>query len=164
MTLQSDTDDRAVRQFQGEDRCYSNMFAAPVAWGDGVTPVRLWPLSELPYVLAKILSAALRAEGIAVYRKAELATPGAGGGAIKHWGSALALRPDWESVKDAVMLALARDKFARNAELKAKLLATGSGLIEEGNSWGDLYWGIALEDKPHLGIKAGQGQNRLGKI
>ncbi|MFI4989146.1 MAG: TauD/TfdA family dioxygenase, partial [Alphaproteobacteria bacterium] len=47
---------------------------------------------------------------------------------------------------------------------KAKLLATGSGLIEEGNSWGDLYWGIALEDKPHLGIKAGQGQNRLGKI
>ena len=35
------------------------------------------------------------------------------------------LRPDWEQVKDAVMLEALRAKFTQHAELREKLLATG---------------------------------------
>jgi ribA/ribD-fused uncharacterized protein len=159
-----DAGDRAVRRFQGADRYLSNMYYAAVAWGDAVTPLRLWPLNELPYVLAKTLSPETRAAGTELFRRVEEAKPGAGAAAINRWGKELVLRPDWDKAKDAVMLALVRDKFARNAELKALLFATGSCLIEEGNDWGDLYWGVALKDNPERGIKAGQGQNKLGKI
>jgi ribA/ribD-fused uncharacterized protein len=156
---------RPVRVFQGEDRCLSNLYRAPVAWGDEVTPVRIWPCNELPYVMAKTLSASKRAEGVAVYEAASAEASKLGGGAIKRWGSALdGDRADWDAIKDAVMLALVRDKFARSPALAAHLLATGSGLIQEGNTWGDLYWGVALKDNPRRGIKAGEGQNRLGLI
>ncbi|HXQ67662.1 MAG TPA: NADAR family protein [Alphaproteobacteria bacterium] len=160
----ADAGDRPVRRFQGADRYLSNMYYAAVAWGDAVTPLRLWPLNELPYVLAKTLSPEARAEGMELFRAVEQARPGAGGAAINRWGKDLVLRPDWDRAKDAVMLALVRDKFARNAGLKALLLASGNGLIEEGNDWGDLYWGVALKGKPKRGIKAGDGQNKLGKI
>lgn len=160
----ADAGDRAVRRFLGADRYLSNMYYAAVAWGDAVTPLRLWPLNELPYVLAKTLSPETRAAGTELFRRVEEAKPGAGAAAINRWGKELVLRPDWDRAKDAVMLALVRDKFARNAELKALLFATGNGLIEEGNDWGDLYWGVALRGNPGRGIKPGDGQNKLGRI
>ena len=160
----SPSGDRSVRRFAGTDRGFSNMYWAPVAWGDEVTAIGLWPMNELPYVLAKTLLPAKRAEGIALFREAERTAAGSGGGAIYRWGKGLVLRPDWEAARDAIMLALVRDKFARNRELGEHLLATGNGVIEEGNDWGDLYWGIALKDDPKLGIKAGFGRNKLGRI
>jgi predicted NAD-dependent protein-ADP-ribosyltransferase YbiA (DUF1768 family) len=62
------------------------------------------------------------------------------------------------------MLALVRDKFARNRALGETLLATGQCRIEEGNTWGDVYWGIARRAIPARGIRAGDGENHLGKI
>jgi len=155
---------RSVYRFIGADRGFSNMYWAPVAWGDEVTAVGLWPFNELPYVLAKTSVPALRADGIALFREAERSAPGSGSAAVNRWGKGLVLRPDWESVREAVMLALVRDKFARNRELEELLLATGNGEIEEGNDWGDVYWGVALHDDPERGIKAGSGRNRLGQI
>ena len=52
------------------------------------------------------------------------------------------------------MLELVRDKFTGNYALKAQLLATEDEHLEEGNWWGDRYWGTC----------EGVGENHLGKI
>lgn len=74
--------------------------------------------------------------------------------AAKRLGRRVALRIDWEEVKDGVMLAVVRDKFTRNKSCKDRLLQTGDAELEEGNDWGDKYWGTV----------DGKGKNKLGKI
>lgn len=61
------------------------------------------------------------------------------------------LRPDWEDVKDKVMLDILRIKFAI-PELREKLLATGDAALVEGNNHGDRFWGVCN----------GKGLNMLG--
>lgn len=63
------------------------------------------------------------------------------------------LRPDWESIKDAVMREVVLAKFAQHADLRAALLATGSTPIV--NRAPDRYWGDGGD---------GSGLNRLGQI
>lgn len=55
------------------------------------------------------------------------------------------------------MYSLVWKKFHNNPELKALLLATGDAQLEEGNAWGDVYWGISP-------VGSGQGENHLGRI
>lgn len=64
------------------------------------------------------------------------------------------IREDWDSVKVPIMKELCRRKFTKYASLRQMLLATGDIPIEEGNSWGDTFWGVVN----------GKGQNNLGKI
>jgi len=156
--------DDTILAFRDRWRLFSNMFRAPVAWGDGVTAPRLWACNELAYVLAKTLSAEQRAEGLAVFERAEAKDAEMAGMAVRDWGKRLKLRDDWDRMKHGVMLALVRDKFARNRALGETLLATGQCRIEEGNTWGDVYWGIARRAIPGRGIRAGDGENHLGKI
>lgn len=73
---------------------------------------------------------------------------------VKKWGRTVPLRPDWEDIKLATMGAILLDKFSRNEDIRAKLLATQDKELEETNWWGDLYWGRDLQ---------GNGQNNLGK-
>jgi predicted NAD-dependent protein-ADP-ribosyltransferase YbiA (DUF1768 family) len=47
-----------------------------------------------------------------------------------------------------------KDKFTRNQDLKEQLIATGNEELVEGNTWGDIYWGVSR----------GRGKNMLGKI
>lgn len=63
-------------------------------------------------------------------------------------------KSSWDEEKLAVMYELAWQKFCNNQELREKLLATGDMLLEEGNTWGDVFWGIC----------DGIGENNLGKI
>ena len=65
------------------------------------------------------------------------------------------LRPDWEEVKFDILLELTRIKFSQ-IELQRKLLSTGDKYLQEGNTWGDIFWGVDLE--------TGEGQNNFGKI
>ena len=74
-------------------------------------------------------------------------------GEAKRLGRKIQLRPDWEEIKDNVMLTGLRKKFA-NPELRNLLLATGDEELVEGNYWGDTYWGVCN----------GVGQNKLGKL
>ena len=74
---------------------------------------------------------------------------------VNKIGKIVCLREDWEEVKLKVMEDLVRIKF-QNQELREKLLETGSLKIEEGNDWGDVFWGVDLE--------TGEGENNLGKI
>lgn len=62
-------------------------------------------------------------------------------------------RPDWDKVREGIMLDLLRKKFAVPG-LRRSLLATGDAELVEGNSWGDVYWGVS----------GGHGDNRLGKL
>lgn len=48
---------------------------------------------------------------------------------------------------------LVRQKF-QHPELKKKLLKTKNATLIEGNTWGDVYWGVCN----------GVGENNLGKI
>lgn len=76
-------------------------------------------------------------------------------GKAKRAGRAVQLRPDWEEIKDEMMLRILRIKFAAGTELAARLLSTGNATLVEGNAWGDTYWGTNLN---------GRGQNRLGQL
>lgn len=73
----------------------------------------------------------------------------------KKRGRQVALRPDWENIKDEVMKRLLVMKF-ESVELSRLLLATGTADLIEGNHWGDTYWGV--DDK------TGKGFNMLGRL
>lgn len=76
---------------------------------------------------------------------------------LKAYIRTLQWREDFEDIKDDVMLYGLKYKFSKsNPALRASLIATGDVLIEEGNYWGDKYWGICL--------KSGEGENNLGKM
>ena len=64
------------------------------------------------------------------------------------------LADDWMEKRLAVMQSLVEQKFCNHPDLKQMLLNTGDAELEEGNDWGDTFWGICN----------GEGQNHLGKI
>lgn len=72
----------------------------------------------------------------------------------KRAGRKLNLRSDWEVIKTRVMYNVCKAKFLQNPELKKMLLETGIEYLEEGNDWGDDFWGTVN----------GVGKNRLGCI
>lgn len=122
-----------IDSFSGEYRFLSNFYADPHGG----------PTVEHYFQAAKTLNpdeieAILRAR-----------TPGQ----AKSMGRKATLRPDWDDIKDGVMLELLRDKFYIK-HMRSKLLATGDAELIEGNTWGDTYWGVCN----------GRGQNKLGKL
>lgn len=172
---------RDVRVFREgtPDRMGSNMFATPVLWGDAVTPARLWDCNEVPYMLAKTLDASKRDELLRGYERAKAEAMASGksfeasvAAGAKHLKTAARKledgpfgRPDWRSkVQLETMDALVSDKYVRSPKAAEWLLKTGGGRIEEGNTWGDVFWGVALSDMPGRGVKAGQGANHLGRL
>ena len=64
------------------------------------------------------------------------------------------IRSDWEKVKDNIMYDVCLCKFTQHKDLGNLLLTTGECEIQEGNNWGDVYWGVCM----------GIGKNKLGKI
>lgn len=129
---------------------FSNFFQRGVGFeGD------YYSTNEHAYQAAKTLDATERS------RIRQAATPGQAKrlGGPKSKGGIVTLRPDWESIKYDVMLALVRQKFNINADLKAVLLATGDQDIVEDNHHHDNIWGNCLCPKC-AGIV---GQNLLGK-
>lgn len=72
----------------------------------------------------------------------------------KRLGRRVNMRPDWEQVRDDVMLQSLRLKFAPGTPLAVALLETGDQELVEENFWGDTYWGAC----------GGVGENKLGKL
>jgi len=75
---------------------------------------------------------------------------------IKRLGATrqIKLRPDWEDVKENIMMIALRAKFDQYPELKQLLLSTaGKSLVEHTEN--DNYWGDAGD---------GSGLNRLGNL
>lgn len=65
-------------------------------------------------------------------------------------------RADWQVAKVGIMQEIVRQKFLRNPDIAAKLVATGEEELVEGNDWGDRFWGVDP-------VGSGNGQNQLGK-
>ena len=74
-------------------------------------------------------------------------------GRAKRMGRRVALRPDWEDIKESVMLEGLCLKFA-DEQLADWLLETGDEELVEENSWKDIFWGVC----------DGIGENKLGKL
>jgi ribA/ribD-fused uncharacterized protein len=75
-------------------------------------------------------------------------------GVAKQRGRRIQVREDWEKVRLNVMLDGLVAKFEQNPLLGEKLAKTSPRYLEETNTWGDQFWGVAN----------GKGCNNLGKL
>lgn len=71
----------------------------------------------------------------------------------KRLGRTVKCREDWVIIKLHVMENLNRQKFSKEP-FRSKLLATGEQRLEEGNNWGDVFWGVCNN----------RGKNNLGRL
>ncbi len=129
-----------ITSFHGEFRWLSNFYPAEVK-----ACSTIFSTVEHAYVASKSLDPTVWE----IVR--DLPNPGR----AKLYGRTMDVRPDWDEVKIGVMRDLIHQKF-QIPELRKLLIATGSTRIEEGNNWGDTFWGIDL--------RTGKGHNWLGNI
>ena len=80
-------------------------------------------------------------------------------GKAKQMGRALTLRPNWERIKDDVMLDILRTKFQSGGRL-GHLLMTHTAPLVEWTMWHDNYWGVCLCER----TMCHGGRNRLGSL
>lgn len=85
---------------------------------------------------------------------ASLSTPGQ----AKRAGRKIVLRPGWDEMRELVMGALLRKKFAHGTLLAHDLVNTHMFHLVEGNTWGDTFWGVDLREP------AFPGENTLGEL
>lgn len=129
----------SIDKFDGEYAFLSNFYEAPMVI-DGIT----YPTNEHYFQAMKAKS---KAEHLKI---AAAATPGE----AKRLGRKCELKPNWEQIKDRVMLIGLFEKFTQNPQLKKRLLETGNAKLIEGNTWHDTYWGVCY----------GVGANKLGEL
>lgn len=138
------SDSDPIDRFDGAYRFLSNFYMIDVEM-DGYT----YRSVEHAFQAAKTLDPTKRS----VIARAH--TPGL----AKKLGRAVALRPDWNDVRETIMRQLVVDKFGYE-DMAARLLETGERELIEGNTWGDTFWGMHFPKRGKHGI----GENRLGKI
>jgi|SRR5882672_482980 len=149
-----------IIEFKGSCGFLSNFYPCPITY-EGLT----YPTSEHAFQAAKSLDRGTRLMIL------ELPNPRS----AKYAGRRIELREDWEDVKLAVMKKILQLKFnpEKRQEMAARLHATGSKLLCEGNNWGDDYWGAIWVPKKRPGYRnwAGapggpvlSGHNHLGII
>lgn len=129
-----------ISEFRGPTRWLSNFHESPVEF-EGVE----YPTVEHAYQAAKC-----GPDMIEVRQNFLNCTAGQ----AKKLGAEIKKRDDWFDINLQIMHDLIKQKFERYPELRQKLLDTGDQHLEEGNNWGDTFWGIC----------EGKGENHLGKI
>lgn len=128
-----------INSFRGENGCLSNFYPVQVSY------------EGLVFHSAEAAFQAHKTRCVSVHRAfTTIISPGE----AKQKGRALHLRADWENVKGGIMFAIVFEKFSKNTELLGRLCRTNPALLMEGNTWGDVEWGVC----------GGSGQNKLGKI
>lgn len=131
----------AITSFSGKYRFLSNF------WYSNIRPLGssyTFPTVEHAYQCAKAVK---KEDFLAIYNAK---TPGQ----TKKIARTVELRPNWDEIKFKVMKIFVEIKFEQNPDLAQKLLNTGDAELVEGNTWGDVYWGVCK----------GVGENNLGKI
>lgn len=133
-----------ITSFKGEHRFLSNFYPARV-----VLHVHIYPTVEHAYQAGKC-------DGFTAYNKQLLRQirscelPGT----AKALGRKAILLPDWATERVKLMQYLVSQKFASGTHLADELLQTEDRELIEGNTWGDVFWGVCK----------GIGENNLGKI
>lgn len=128
-----------IQQFTGAYRFLSNFYAHEICYGELVAPTNEH--------LFQALKTRRRSDQQWVL---DASTPGE----AKRRGRSVKLRPAWDSQRDNYMALCVRLKFPARSSMALRLLDTGAALLEEGNTWGDRYWGKVN----------GRGENRLGHL
>lgn len=128
-----------INSFRGKYNFLSNFIIAPVFLDDVQ-----YPSVEHAFQAAKTLDNKEREK----IRKAPSA------GTAKKLGRSVTLRKDWNILRISVMEDLVRQKFTKYEDFRWALIATGTEELQEGNTWGDSFWGTV----------DGVGENYLGKI
>ena len=116
---------------------------APYPFSDGN---KIWPTSEHYFQAQKFLIPEIQE------KIRQIASPM--DAALEGRNRQNPLRPDWEGVKDKVMLQALRMKFSQNPEITKELLATGDAILIE-HTRNDAYWGDGGD---------GSGKNKLGLL
>lgn len=128
-----------INKFDGTENAFlSNFYPFPILYNNLV-----FPTSEHLYQAMKMTND----DDVEKIRKAK--TPAK----AKKLGNTLPIVGNWNDIKLQVMEITLRTKF-NYPEMKEKLLATGDKDLEEGNTWGDKFWGTV----------DGKGENWLGKL
>lgn len=130
-----------IKEFQGEFRWLSNFWPVPIIV-DGIT----YPSVEHAYQAAKCDDKVW---------KFRCANPLNKPGDIKRKGRDVTLITGWETKRVYIMKSLLIQKYTQEP-FKSKLLATIPMHIQEGNMWGDKFWGVDL--------RTGKGGNILGEL
>lgn len=131
----------AIESFQGDYRWLSNFWPAEVEY-EGLT----YPTVEHAYQAAKFAAESGLRQEIRGHP-----SPGRAKRTARTFVDLML--PDYGERKVEVMEALLRQKFSL-PHLRALLEATGDEEIVEGNTWGDVFWGVCK----------GKGKNHLGQL
>lgn len=130
-----------IKEFRGAYSWASNFWAAPIVYEDIV-----YPATENAYQAAKFLDENYKRR-IASVGPAE----------AKRMGTSRTSRhPDhvWHQMSLKVMYNVNLLKYTTHLDLQELLLDTYPQVLQEGNTWGDTFWGVCK----------GKGENHLGKI
>ena len=130
-----------IRKFEKEYSWLSNFMPCTIVLGG-----RSYPSVEHAYMSAKSED---------IQWKLTCADESIKPGKIKKMSKNIAVVDNWDSVKVEVMQECLNQKFNQEP-FKTLLLETGDAFIQEGNYWGDTFWGVDLNLK--------KGENRLGKL
>lgn len=131
-----------ISEFKDDYYFLSNFYLCEIVYRD-----YFYPSAEHAFQAAKTLDPQIRATiRIAI-------TPNR----AKQIGNRIKLRHGWNEIRVSVMKEIVTYKFTIHSDLKQKLLATHPEILQEGNRWGDTFWGVC----PPL---SGYGNNGLGKI
>ena len=133
-----------INCFDGEFAFLSNFYPSPITDGN-----LIFPTVEHMFQAAKTVN---------IKEYEEIATADTPGRA-KRLGKTIALREDWEEVKEDIMYQALWLKFSIPA-FREMLLATDNEELIEGNNWHDNTWGNCSCDR----CKDIEGQNKLGKM
>lgn len=134
------TEENSITSFKDEYRFLSNFYPAFVYYDQ-----LIFESVEHAYVASKTMDRNIRRH------VQKMKSPGE----VKRFGRVIELRPGWEFVKLGIMYQLVSYKFTFDPLLRTALIDTGDKYLQEGNTWGDSFWGVDS--------KAG-GENNLGKI
>jgi ribA/ribD-fused uncharacterized protein len=148
---------KVITEFQGEYRFLSNFYESPIIvtrrLPDGTIVQMSYRTNEHFYQAHK------SATFLGHTAIAQAPTPGIAkrmGSSKGHKGFKIQMHPHWDDLKVGVMYIGLRLKYLQNRPLAEKLISTFPMELQEGNRWGDTFWGVDL--------RTGKGQNMLGKL
>lgn len=130
-----------IVEFQGENRWLSNFATADVEY-QGLT----YPSVEHAWIASKTEDENIRKT---------FTNPGLHPATVKKLGASITPSQYWKANKVGIMRELLISKYSKDP-FKTTLINTANDYIQEGNWWGDTFWGFCLERK--------EGENVLGGL
>lgn len=130
-----------IKEFQGDFRWLSNF-----------TPVNI-ELDGLKF--SSVEHAYMSAKSDNKWWKEFCANPKNTPGQVKRESKKIELVENWNQIKLEVMRDCVEQKFSQEP-FRTLLKNTRDLQIQEGNNWGDKFWGVCL--------KTNKGENNLGKL